>query len=172
MKRFCNFEVLILSMAKNRNTYLPLPTLFLGLLLILNNLEAQTDYDSIISNLTITSKNLLEEGYYYEATENLKQAIDLVQIHQPDNLARLSANHQNLAIAYIYVNKYSDALFHIQKAEELLKLIDINHPRLGSIYGVTAGIYNEMKDFDRSKRYYYQSLETILSTDRVDYFTL
>lgn len=159
-------------MAKNRNTYLPLPTLFLGLLLILNNLEAQTDYDSIISNLTITSKNLLEEGYYYEATENLKQAIDLVQIHQPDNLARLSANHQNLAIAYIYVNKYSDALFHIQKAEELLKLIDINHPRLGSIYGVTAGIYNEMKDFDRSKRYYYQSLETILSTDRVDYFTL
>ncbi|MCF8378088.1 MAG: CHAT domain-containing protein [Bacteroidales bacterium] len=122
--------------------------------------------------MTGTSKHLIEEGYYYEASSNLKQAIDLIQIHQSENLIKLSANHQNLAIAFIYVNKYDDALFHIQKAEEILKQIDINHVRIGSLYGVTAEIYNKMKDFDRSKRYFFQAVETLLSAEKVDYFTL
>ncbi|MCK4922562.1 MAG: CHAT domain-containing protein [Bacteroidales bacterium] len=144
----------------------------IAFLIIVSNLSGQFNNDSLIQHLSSEARIMVDEGLYYEASENLKRAIDLINIYQPDKLIKLSAAHLNLAIVYTYINKYTNALHHTNKAEEILIQIDLNHVRLAAIYGVTAGIYNDLKDYQRSKRYFSQSISRILSSKKINYYFL
>ncbi len=75
---------------------------------------------------------------------------------------RVASNHINLASVYRRIHNNSEALKHLNIAEEILKEVDPERFLFGSIYNNKGNIIKSNYDIYRTRQYYEYALEWLI----------
>lgn len=81
----------------------------------------------------------------------------------------LSATYNLIAAAFISGYNTDSALYYFQKARDYILLID-NQYLLGENYMNTAGVYSDIKDYDKAKSYYLKASEILKEKNMDDLY--
>ncbi|MCK5136377.1 MAG: CHAT domain-containing protein [Bacteroidales bacterium] len=102
----------------------------------------------------------LDTAEYY-----LKKALELQysSYDEPDD--RVANNHVCLASVYRRFYNNSEALYHLNCAEDILKVFDPNSLIFSNIYNNKGNIIRATNDFYRTKEYYEYALDFLIKND-------
>ncbi|MEW6103461.1 MAG: tetratricopeptide repeat protein [bacterium] len=97
---------------------------------------------------------LLARGFYYLKTKNEKKAYDMLEkaIVEYKNAISLSPGasnaHNNMGLAYYYLDRIDEAISQFKKAVELEPLIAFFHDNLGDAYYKKGDFKNSLLEFN------------------------
>ena len=115
------------------------------------------DYGLIGYNHVKFGGNLDTAEYY------LSKALDLAYATPNYNIdTRVAINHINLASVYRRIYNNEEALYHLNAAEKILKMVDPESSLFGSIYNNKGNIIISYNDVFRTREYYEYALNWLI----------
>ncbi len=143
-------------------------TIFLMVCVLSNSFsQEEIEEDSVLSNLVFLYAtkgfNYLQFDYNLDTAEYyLKRALDLQTSSNRYIINERVANtHVLLASFYRRIFNISEAIYHLDEAERILKEKDPNNLLFGDIYHNKGNLYKVRNDVFRTKEYYEYALDFV-----------
>lgn len=100
------------------------------------------------------------DGEYDLAENSLLKTLSIREAYLPPDSPDLARIYVNIGRFYYELDKFDNALFYYQKAEDIyIKKFSKEYSYLGHIYANKGNIYVDMSDFEKALNYYKRSLQ-------------